>query len=401
MNNSHFPQTSFKLSVCFAAALLAACGGGGEEPEASAAVEATAFESQGRMQALAVSLPALRPAPANTSGNLVCNNLRVGAIVVDNVEVPSGMTCRLAGTQVRGSVQVAPGGILVANAVQVAGNVQGDAARHVEVTGTSTRISGGVELEGGGSATLSGVQVAGDVFVNGLSDVVVLRSNRVGGNLQVQDGLGGGEVAGNRVTGNLQCSGNLPAPLASNNTAASIEDQCLPNGGITPPPPPLSGNVTCVGLTIGAVRLDSVSVPAGATCTLLGTTMNGSVEVGAGARLTAENINVTGNLLADGASALRLTGNSLIGGSLQLQRGGDSVVAGAAITGDLQIDAMAGAVSASNNRVTGSLQAMANRGGLALTGNRMGGVMQCKDNLPAPTGSGNVASLKEDQCRGL
>lgn len=389
--------------------LLAACGGADDTAssvEGPAAAAATADPQDeavenGRLKALPAVLPPLAAVPAGFTGNLVCANRRAGVITVDNVEVPAGMVCRLNGTIVRGSVQVGPGAVLLAGTgVQIAGSVQGDQAAHVQVTGTTSRVGGNAEFEGGGSATLTGIQVGGDIFVNGLVDPVSVRNTRVAGNIQFTDNLGGGELVGNRITGALQCTGNLPAPSASGNTAVSIEGQCAP-GGITPPPPPLTGNVTCVGLTIGAIPLDSVIVPANASCTLLGTRLNGSIEVGANARLVAEGVNVTGDLKSDGAADLRLTGASTIGGSAQVQRGAAAVLSGATIRGDLQVDAMAGPVSASSNRVSGNLQAMANRGSVTLTGNTFGGVMQCKDNLPAPTGSGNVATLKEDQCRGL
>jgi hypothetical protein len=397
MNKQNFRLST--LAALAAVVALAACGGA--EPDVSDSA-ATASGADERAEALAFTLPTLRAAPAGIANtSITCTNWRVGAITVDNVEVPAGAACRLTGTIVRGSVQVQPGGILLAGGVQVAGSVQGDLATHVQVTGTASRVIGNVELEGGGSTTLQGVQVGGDVFVNGLSDLVLVRNTRVTGNVQVFDGTGGGEITGNRITGNLQCTGNLPAPVAANNTAAAIEDQCLPGGGITPPPPPLTGNVTCVGLTIGAVRLDSVIVPDNASCTLVGTILNGNVEVGANARLIADSVNVTGGLTSDGAAALSIGGTSTIGGSLQVQRGGGATIVGATIRGDLQIDAMPGAVTAASNLVTGNLQAIGNRGGLSFNGNRMGGVMQCKDNLPPPTGSGNVATLKEDQCRTL
>jgi hypothetical protein len=390
------------------AATLAACGGGDPEAPAAdtAAPSAPEDGASGRAQALAYTLPRLTAAPAGIAGNFVCRNQTVGAVALDNVEVPAGAACRLTGTVVRGSVQVAPGGILLSSGINVAGSVQGDQAAHVQVTGTTARIAGNVELEGGGSTTLTGIRVTGDVFVNGLTDVISVRNAVVTGNVQVTDNLGGGVISGNRITGNLQCTGNLPAPLASANTAALIEDQCLPGatggggggGGTTPP---LSGNVTCVGFTIGAIRLDSVIVPAGASCTLVGTQLNGNIEVGANARLIADSVVVTGGITSDGATELTLGGTSTVGGSVQVQRGAAATLAGVGIVGDLQFDAMAGPVMASNNRVTGNLQVMANRGGVSLTGNRMGGVMQCKDNLPAPTGSGNVATLKEDQCRTL
>jgi hypothetical protein len=397
------PRTLVALAV---ASLLAACGGSGVEPVTSepeladnGSVESLSIEHGERLDALAFTLPVLRAAPAAVAGtSFDCRNWRVGAVTVDSITVPAGLSCSLAGTIVRGSVQVQPGGILIASNIQVAGSVQGDLATHVQVTGAGTRVTGNIELEGGGSARLAGAQVGGDVFVDALSGIVSLRTLRVVGNIQVQDGTGGGEVIGNRATGNLQCQGNLPAPVAANNVAAAIEDQCRPNRGITPPPPPLAGNVTCVGLTIGAIRLDSVIVPAGASCTLLGTVLNGSVEVGAAARLVAENVNVTGGLTSDGAAALTVGGTSVFGGAVQVQRGAGATLSGVTVRGDLQIDAMAGPVVANGNALTGNLQVMDNRAGVQLQNNRMGGVMQCKGNLPAPTGSGNVATLKEDQC---
>ncbi|HMM84362.1 hypothetical protein [Azohydromonas sp.] len=49
----------------------------------------------------------------------------------------------------------------------------------------------------------------------------------------------------------------------------------------------------------------------------------------------------------------------------------------------------------------GNLQAFKNYGGLALANNRMKGNLQCKENIPSPTGGGNRAASKEDQCRRL
>jgi hypothetical protein len=397
------------LAALATALLLAACGGGGDEPaSASSAAAPGEPEAGGRGQRLAATMPALDPAPAGLRGNIRCSNWRVGAVTVDNVEVPAGMACRLTGTTVRGSVQVEPGGVLIAGDVNVAGSVQGSQAAHLQLSGAASRIAGSVQAEGGGSLMVEDARITGDVFANGLLDLVEVRGAQVGGNVQITDNLGGGAIVGNRITGNLQCTGNLPAPLASDNVAAQIENQCRPGGGTGGGGgggggnvPPLSGNVTCVGLTIGAIRLDSVIVPAGASCTLLGTQLLGTLEVGANARLIADGVAITGNIVSDGAAELTVGGASSVGGSVQVQRGAAATLAGLSITGNLQIDAMTGPVSASDNRVGGNLQALANRGGLLFMANRMNGVMQCKDNLPPPAGSGNVATLKEDQCRGL
>jgi hypothetical protein len=395
------------LATLAAALLLAACGGGGDEPAGTGAGSAAVAgepEAGGRAQRLAATMPPLDPAPAGLRGNIRCSNWRVGAVTVDNVEVPAGMACRLTGTTVRGSVQAEPGGVLIAGDVAVAGSVQGSQAAHLQISGAATRIAGSVQAEGGGSLAVEDARVSGDVFANGLLDLVEVRGTQVGGNVQITDNLGGGAIVGNRISGNLQCTGNLPAPLASDNVAAQIENQCRPggdSGGGGSSTPPLSGNVTCVGLTIGAIRLDSVIVPAGARCTLLGTQLLGSLEVGASAHLIADGVAITGNIVSDGAAELTVGGASSVGGSVQVQRGAAATLAGLAINGNLQIYAMTGPVSANDNRVGGNLQAMASRGGLLFVANRINGVMQCKDNLPPPAGSGNVATLKEDQCRGL
>jgi hypothetical protein len=49
----------------------------------------------------------------------------------------------------------------------------------------------------------------------------------------------------------------------------------------------------------------------------------------------------------------------------------------------------------------GDLQAFKNLGGVSLVNNRMKGNLQCKENIPAPTGRGNQAASKEDQCARL
>ena len=188
--------------------------------------------------------------------------------------------------------------------------------------------------------------------------------------------------------------------------ATAVISACSGDSGgdrdrLEPPLPLLAGDVSCSGLTIGAIRLDSVVVPDNASCTLVGTTITGTLEIGANARLIAQNVDIAGDLKSDGAAVLSISGTSSVGGALQVQRGPGADLRDIAIAGDLQIDAMTGPVYAFGNKVIGNLLATANRGKLILAGNQMGGAMQCTDDLPAPTGAGNIASLKQDQCAGL
>jgi len=387
------------LALAGAITLLAACGGGGSDVAVSAAA--------GTSRAQAVASAGLPPAPAGLSGNVTCRNFAIGAVELDTVIVPANAACTLAGTRLIGSVLVGQGATLEAIAIDARGGVQAEGAAHVALTGNS-RVTGAVQIKQGGSASIRGNRLDSDVQVDALRGDVRISENQVGGSIQAIGNRGGVAITGNVANGNLQCKENSPAPMASGNAAAQIEDQCVESAGGGSggggsggggSAPVLSGNVTCTGLTIGAVSLDSVIVPAGASCTLEGTQLKGSLEVGPGASASATDVRVTGNVNGEGAASVTIGGRSTIGGSVQLKQGGTATVVGVTISGDLQIDAMTGPIVASGNGINGNLQAMGNRGDLNLTANTIGAAMQCKENAPAPTGSGNVATIKEDQCR--
>lgn len=156
----------------------------------------------------------------------------------------------------------------------------------------------------------------------------------------------------------------------------------------------------CTG-TVGAVSLVNIFVPDGASCVLNRTRAQGSIVVGTGATLLATSVAVVGNLQAEGAADVTVTGRSTFGGSVQIVQGGSASISKARINGDILFDEQTGPVAASGNIVGGVLQAFQNTGGVTLLNNRMNGNLQCKENIPAPTGGGNRAPLKEDQCARL
>lgn len=164
--------------------------------------------------------------------------------------------------------------------------------------------------------------------------------------------------------------------------------------------PVLAEEYVCTG-AVGAVSLDNVFVPDGASCLLDRTRTKGSVVVGRGATLQANSVSINGNLQAEGAFSVVVGGYSTVGGSVQLVQGGSAAITRARISGDLLFDENRGAIAASANTIGGSLQAFQNTGGASFVNNRMNGNMQCKENVPAPTGRGNRSPSKEDQCAGL
>lgn len=385
----------FPMAAVAAAAVLAGCGGGDtDSAQPTAAGDARATR-------LAHTVPPLTPAPAGLTGTVFCTDWIIGAVTVDTVEIPLGRTCQLNGTTVTGGVKVEAGGILLAgNGVQIAGSVQGDGAAHMEVTGATSRVGGSVEGAKGGSAIVTGVEVAGSVVFVEMTGAVSVGGVTARSGMKVENSTGGVTIANNTVFGSLQCTGNLPAPAVAGNSADALEDQCMQ--AVSPPPPtPPSGNVTCVGLTLAGLNLDSIIVPANASCTIAGGTLNGSIEIGANARVTVQDVVVNGGLISDGAADLSVTGASRFNGSVQIQRGARANVAGARIAGNLQIDAMAGPTTASGNTVSGDLQVTRNLAAVTLNGNTVSLLLQCTENVPAPTGIGNVALQKQGQCAGL
>jgi hypothetical protein len=164
--------------------------------------------------------------------------------------------------------------------------------------------------------------------------------------------------------------------------------------------PAVAEERACSG-RIGAVYLDNIFVPDGASCTLDGTRAKGNIVVGRNAVLAARSVSVNGNLQAEGAQSVRVYGRSTFGGSVQIVQGGAASIEAARINGDLLFDENTAPLNANDNVLGGNLQAFKNFGGVTLRRNQMKGNLQCKENIPAPTGGGNRAASKEDQCARL
>lgn len=171
----------------------------------------------------------------------------------------------------------------------------------------------------------------------------------------------------------------------------------------TAAPAALAEERVCRG-TIGARTVDNVRVPQGATCTLNGTTVEGTIKVENGATLSANGVRVKGNIQSEGFKNIRLAENSRVVGSVQLkngQSGGLARIVSSRINGDLQFESNAARIVARNNTIGANLQAVQNTGGVELTRNTIAENLQCKENNPRPTGDGNTAGDKEDQCAAL
>ena len=156
--------------------------------------------------------------------------------------------------------------------------------------------------------------------------------------------------------------------------------------------------------TVGSATVDNVRVPQGASCTLNGTRVEGTVKVEQRAALVANAIRVKGNVQSEGFKNVTLRENSVVAGSVQLENGlegGSGRVLNSRVNGDLQFFSNEARMTARGNTILANLQANQNTGGLVIQNNRISENLQCQANTPPPTGGGNTAGDKEDQCAAL
>ena len=156
--------------------------------------------------------------------------------------------------------------------------------------------------------------------------------------------------------------------------------------------------------TIGAMTVDNLRVPQGASCTLNGTRVEGTVKVERNARLTANGIRVKGNVQSEGFKNIVLRQASVVVGSVQLENGlsdGSGRVINTRINGDLQFFSNEARMIARGKTILANFQANQNMGGLVIENNRVAENLQCQSNNPPPTGGNNTAGDKEGQCARL
>lgn len=150
--------------------------------------------------------------------------------------------------------------------------------------------------------------------------------------------------------------------------------------------------------SLGAVTVDNLRIPSKARCLLTGTQIKGTIKVEKGATLQASQVNLIGNIQAEGAAIVNVT-HATVGGSIQIKQGGAATIDRVQLNGDLQWDENRGLLIATRNQVGGSIQVFKNSGGVAITDNTVDGNLQCKENEPVPTvGNNLVYGGVQDQC---
>lgn len=143
-----------------------------------------------------------------------------------------------------------------------------------------------------------------------------------------------------------------------------------------------------------------VTVPAGATCELVGTTVEGNVSVGHGARLYARHADVDGDIEGEGTTVVDVADDTDVGGNVQLESGATVTIRDSHVDGDLGLEDQHGVSTVTGDSVHGNVELDGNHDAVHLSHTRIGGDLSCQDNTPAPDGGGNtVSGDREDQCR--
>jgi hypothetical protein len=164
------------------------------------------------------------------------------------------------------------------------------------------------------------------------------------------------------------------------------------------------GSVTATGARIGGnvQAEDSRTVVISASTVVIG-----DVQAKRLASVRLENSTVDGNVQVEerGASLITSKENSpapvRVGGDLQVKKAASATIGSTTVDGDIQLEENSGALSSESATVRGNFQIFKNLGGVTLRNNRVQQVLECKENTPAPVGSGNVAGEKKEQCVAL
>ena len=158
--------------------------------------------------------------------------------------------------------------------------------------------------------------------------------------------------------------------------------------------PLASGSTTCSGVYSGSGK--DVTVPSGATCTLLaGTQVNHDVKVAKGGTLVDLGAVIGHDLTAEQPAGIQVWGGSVghdlsVNGASGAPTGGD-FVRNATVGHDLVVQNNAVAVVVSGNTAGHDLTVQGNHpGGVTVTGNRAGHDASCQGNSPQ-TATGNSA----------
>jgi hypothetical protein len=388
----------------------------------------------------AVAIALFWSAPALADEEICDRDVSGGSF--DDVKVPSGATCTLDGSKVKGNVQVESGGALVTTGTRVESDIQADEARYIQIL-AGTQVGGNVQIKKttgvpplaaanqvcdtkiGGDLQLDeseapfeigcsgGNRVNGNLQIDD-SDVqsgtIVVANNGVRGDLQYKDNRtrSSADISDNTIGQNLQCSDNNPIPMGSGNVAGDPDDQCEDLATATEKDPRKVADLDDCDAVFEKQKFNNVTVPNGSTCTLDRVKVKGNVEVESGGALVATATKVKGNVQVESGGAIDAM-KLKVKGNIQTDGASDVRILEAKVRGDVQIRETSGTppglgpnqVCAS--KIRSDLQVTKNTAPIELgcgAGNRIGGNLQVQDNQIPGVADTNAIAVTNNKVRG-
>lgn len=135
--------------------------------------------------------------------------------------------CVLRDIEVDGNIRLYAGGSLIAEGVEIGGDLSGDLADFVELR--NTEVDGDIDLKDlvGDRSLIHDSTIDGKLSLDGNRSALEVRRNYIDKDLKVVKNSGGVVISDNVIDGNLDCKENTPAPELSNNSVAKQEkNQC-------------------------------------------------------------------------------------------------------------------------------------------------------------------------------
>jgi hypothetical protein len=157
----------------------------------------------------------------------------------------------------------------------------------------------------------------------------------------------------------------------------------------------------CNGV-LGAITVDGLRVPSGATCTLNGTRVEGNAVVEGSGTLTTQSARIDGNLNAQSHARVSLLSGTTINGNIQITGGGPVRIVSIYSGGNLRLASNSQGHEISGSQINGNVDIVSNTGGVLISNNSINGNLACSGNVPLPSGSNNnVDGNTTGQCAAL
>jgi len=150
----------------------------------------------------------------------------LGEVQTDNLIVPPGAACTLTGTRVDGNISIRENASLNAQGVRVDGHIQAQGAANV-VIGSGSDVDGSIQISQSGTAQILSVTIDGSLEFEGNTGFLLAEGSNIEDDLRAFENRGGVLLRNNRLGGDLQCLDNDPPPSGSGNqVGGEAEGQC-------------------------------------------------------------------------------------------------------------------------------------------------------------------------------